>query len=60
MAQRPSDHFEPSSNEPTDDARPLSRDGRRQVVIDVLATAVFDLLLKDHLHMRGDHEARNG
>ena len=34
--------------ETTDGSIPLPREARRQIVIDVLATAVIDLLLAEH------------
>jgi hypothetical protein len=54
--ERPSDHLETSSEEPTSDIQRPARESRRRVVVDVLATAIVDLLLKDRLHVRGDHE----
>ena len=36
--------------ETTDGTTPLPREARRQIVIDVLATAVIDLLLAEHEH----------
>jgi hypothetical protein len=36
----------------------LGQNGRRQVVIAVLATAIVDLLLEKHACVRGKHEAR--
>ena len=33
------------------------REVRRQVVIDVLATAIVDLLLNERVRVRGEHEA---
>jgi len=36
--------------EPADGSIPLPREARRQIVIDVLAAAVIDLLLAEHDH----------
>jgi hypothetical protein len=36
----------------------VGQDSRRQVVIDVLATAIVDLLLNNRSGVRGKHEAR--
>jgi hypothetical protein len=43
--------------EATDGTKPLPREDRRQVVIDVLAIAVVDLLLEERSRVRGEHEA---
>ena len=43
--------------EATDGTKPLPREDRRQVVIDVLAIAVVDLLLDERSRVRGEHEA---
>lgn len=40
-----------------DGTKPLPREDRRQVVIDVLAIAVVDLLLAERERVRGEHEA---
>ena len=45
------------ADKPTRDIQPSAREGRRQVVVDVLATAIVDLLLKNRLRVRGEHEA---
>ena len=38
-------------------AEPSPREPRRQVVIDVLANALIDLLLEERSRVRGEHEA---
>jgi hypothetical protein len=43
--------------EATDGTKPLPREDRRQVVVDVLAIAVVDLLLEERSRVRGEHEA---
>jgi len=42
---------------PGDGSKPLHREDPRQVVIDVLAIAVVDLLLAERERVRGEHEA---
>jgi hypothetical protein len=43
--------------EATDGTKPLPREDRRQVVVDVLAIAVVDLLIEERSRVRGEHEA---
>ena len=43
--------------EATDGTKPLPREARRQVVVDVLAIAVVDLLLDERSRVQGEHEA---
>jgi hypothetical protein len=40
-----------------DGTKPLPREQRRQVVVEVLAIAVVDLLLAELERVRGEHEA---
>lgn len=40
-----------------DGTKPLSREERRQVIVEVLAIAVVDLLLAERERVRGEHEA---
>ena len=40
-----------------DETKPLPRTKRRQLIIDVLAIAVVDLLLAEREHVRGEHRA---
>jgi len=40
-----------------DGSKPLPREQRRQVIAEVLATAVVDLLLAERERVRGEHEA---
>jgi len=42
---------------PGDGSKPLHREQRRQVIAEVLATAVVDLLLAERERVRGEHEA---
>ena len=48
---------EPPVAEATDGTKPLPRENRRQVVVEVLAIAVVDLLLEERSRVRGEHEA---
>ena len=38
-------------------ANPLPADDRREVVVDVLASALIDLLLEERSHVGGNHAA---
>ena len=42
-----------------DGTKPLPREERRQVIVEVLAIAVVDLLLAERKHVRGEYEAAN-
>jgi hypothetical protein len=57
----PVSNAKPTNEEPiaetTAGTKPLPREDRRQVVVDVLAIAVVDLLLEERSRVRGEHEA---
>ena len=55
MSNAPLTNEKPAA--PGDGSKPLRREDRRQVVIDVLAIAVVDLLLAERERVRGEHEA---
>jgi hypothetical protein len=48
---------EDSRSESSGGANPLPPDDRREVVIDVLASALIDLLLEERSRVGGKHEA---
>ena len=55
MSQAPLTNEKPAA--PVGDGtKPLPHEERRQVVIDVLAIAVVDLLLAERERVRGEHE----
>lgn len=47
----------PTNEKPAGRAKPLPRENRRQVVVEVLATAVVELLLEERSRAREAHEA---